>query len=108
MRVSSRFPWTMLRLGVMLAAALLLTLACSERGPHSLSDVNYWRVKLSRGEGIDEVVAQGSAAVPLLKQKLGWRDIAAGLVCYSGVVVISTGGNPASFRSASRSLAKDS
>jgi drug/metabolite transporter (DMT)-like permease len=31
-------------------------------------------------------------AVPLLGQRLTWRDIVAGLVCYLGVVVISTGG----------------
>lgn len=37
-------------------------------------------------------------AVPLLKQKLTWAGIVAGLVCYSGVVVISTGGNLAEWR----------
>jgi drug/metabolite transporter (DMT)-like permease len=37
-------------------------------------------------------------AVPLLKQKLTWADLAAGLVCYSGVVVISTGGDLAGWR----------
>jgi len=37
-------------------------------------------------------------AVPLLKQKLIWRDLIAGLVCYSGVVVISTGGDLAGFQ----------
>lgn len=32
-------------------------------------------------------------AVPLLKQRLGAREIAAGLVCYGGVLVISTRGD---------------
>lgn len=32
-------------------------------------------------------------AVPVLGQKLGRRDIWAGLICYAGVVVISTGGH---------------
>ena len=59
-----------LLVGLALGALLLLP-ACSERGPHSLSDVQYWRVKLSNGEGIDEIVAQGSAAVPLLNTLLG-------------------------------------
>lgn len=36
-------------------------------------------------------------AVPLLKQRLGAREIAAGLVCYSGVLVISTRGDLAGF-----------
>ena len=36
-------------------------------------------------------------SVPLLKQKLGAAEIAAGLVCYSGVVVISTRGDLAGF-----------
>lgn len=51
--------------------ALLLLPACNDRGPHPLSDTQYWRVKLSNGEGIDEVVAQGRAAVPLLSTLLG-------------------------------------
>lgn len=32
-------------------------------------------------------------SVPLLGQKLRWRDAIAGLVCYSGVVILSTGGH---------------
>jgi drug/metabolite transporter (DMT)-like permease len=31
-------------------------------------------------------------AVPLLGQRLHWRDLIGGLICYAGVVVISTGG----------------
>jgi drug/metabolite transporter (DMT)-like permease len=37
-------------------------------------------------------------AVPLLGQKLRWQDAAAGVVCYAGVVVISTGGNLTSWQ----------
>ncbi|MBU2502331.1 DMT family transporter [bacterium] len=37
-------------------------------------------------------------SVPLLGQKLRARDVTAGLVCYTGVVVISTGGDVTSFR----------
>ena len=33
--------------------------------------MGYWRVKLSNGEGIDEIVAQGPAAVGLLNTLLG-------------------------------------
>ncbi len=32
-------------------------------------------------------------SIPLLHHRLRWRDLVAGLVCYGGVVVISTGGN---------------
>jgi len=38
-------------------------------------------------------------SIPLLKQKIGMRDIAAGVICYCGVVVISSKGSPASFNS---------
>ena len=64
------FPLAPALLAGLAVGALLLLPACSERGPHSMSDVQYWRAKLSRGEGIDEVVAQGSAAVPLLNTLL--------------------------------------
>ena len=37
-------------------------------------------------------------SIPLLKQKIGKKDIVAAFVCYSGVVVISTHGDPISFR----------
>jgi len=40
-------------------------------------------------------------AVPLLGQKLTWRDAVAGLVCYAGVVVISTGGDLSTWQVAS-------
>jgi len=50
--------------------ALLLFPACSEQGTRSLSDTEYWRVRFSHGEGIDTVVAQGRAAVPLLNTLL--------------------------------------
>ena len=40
-------------------------------------------------------------SVPLLGQKLTWRDAVAGLVCYAGVVVISTGGDLSSWRQTS-------
>lgn len=50
--------------------ALLLLPACSDRGPHSLSDTSYWRVKFSNGQGIKTVVEQGAAAVPLLNTLL--------------------------------------
>lgn len=33
-------------------------------------------------------------SVPLLKQKLGFGEVVAGLVCYSGVLIISTNGEP--------------
>ena len=36
-------------------------------------------------------------AVPLLGQRVGWRLGVAGLICYSGVVVLATGGDLASF-----------
>jgi len=36
-------------------------------------------------------------AVPLLKQRVGWRLGVAGLICYAGVVVLATGGNLAGF-----------
>lgn len=36
-------------------------------------------------------------AVPLLKQRMGWRLGLAGLICYAGVVVLATGGDLASF-----------
>ena len=38
-------------------------------------------------------------SIPLLKQKIGMRDIAAGVICYCGVVVISSKGSLASFNS---------
>jgi drug/metabolite transporter (DMT)-like permease len=38
-------------------------------------------------------------SVPLLKQKIGIREIVAGIVCYLGVVVISTRGGMVSFSS---------
>lgn len=37
-------------------------------------------------------------SVPLLGQKLRWRDAIAGLVCYSGVVILSTGGDLGALR----------
>ncbi len=37
-------------------------------------------------------------SIPLLRQRIRWWEIAAGLVCYSGALVISTHGNVASFR----------
>jgi drug/metabolite transporter (DMT)-like permease len=37
-------------------------------------------------------------SIPLLKQKPRLRDLLAGLVCYLGVVVISTGGDPGALR----------
>lgn len=37
-------------------------------------------------------------SIPLLGQKIGARDFAAGLVCYTGVLVISTGGDLTGFR----------
>jgi drug/metabolite transporter (DMT)-like permease len=37
-------------------------------------------------------------AVPLLKQRVGWRLGVAGLICYGGVVVLATGGDLGSFR----------
>jgi drug/metabolite transporter (DMT)-like permease len=37
-------------------------------------------------------------SVPLLGQKLRWRDGLAGLICYTGVVILSTGGNLGAFR----------
>jgi len=37
-------------------------------------------------------------SIPLLKQKIGMKDILAGVVSYSGVFVISTHGNPLGFR----------
>jgi len=40
-------------------------------------------------------------SVPLLGQKLTWRDAVAGLVCYAGVVVISTGGDLSSWQQTS-------
>jgi len=43
----------------------------------------------------------GLLSVPLLKQRLTKRDIVGGLVCYFGVVVISTGGNLTEFSIAS-------
>ena len=36
-------------------------------------------------------------AVPLLKQRVGWRLGLAGLICYAGVVVLATGGDLESF-----------
>ena len=38
-------------------------------------------------------------SIPLLKQKIGMRDIAAGVICYCGVVVISSKGSLVSFSS---------
>lgn len=64
------FPSAPALLAGLALVALFLLPACSDRGPHSLNDVTYWRVKLSHGEGIDEIVAQGSAAVPLLNTLL--------------------------------------
>jgi len=37
-------------------------------------------------------------AVPLLKQKVGWRHGLAGVICYGGVVVLATGGDLTAFR----------
>jgi len=42
----------------------------------------------------------GLLSVPLLGQRFRWRDLAAGLVCYSGVVVIFTGGSLEGLRGA--------
>ncbi len=67
----TRFPSApALAVGLLLGALVLLP-ACSDSGPHSLTDVSYWRVKFSHGEGIETVVAQGAAATPLLTQLLG-------------------------------------
>ncbi|MGO9146843.1 MAG: DMT family transporter [Desulfomonilia bacterium] len=38
-------------------------------------------------------------SIPLLKQKIGMRDITAGVICYCGVVVISSKGSLVSFSS---------
>ncbi|MGD0820751.1 MAG: DMT family transporter [Desulfomonilia bacterium] len=38
-------------------------------------------------------------SIPLLKQKIGMRDIVAGVICYCGVVVISSKGSLVSFSS---------
>jgi len=38
-------------------------------------------------------------SIPLLKQKIGIKDIAAGVICYCGVVVISSKGSLVSFSS---------
>lgn len=69
-RRSVFLPAPVLLAGLVLGAILLLP-ACSDRGPHSLNDTQYWRVRFSNGEGIDDVVKQGSAAVPLLNTLLG-------------------------------------
>ncbi|MBC8423677.1 DMT family transporter [bacterium] len=37
-------------------------------------------------------------SVPLLGHRLGWRDMAAGLICYGGVVIIATGGDLGALR----------
>ncbi len=40
-------------------------------------------------------------SVPILGHKLGWRDGLAGVICYGGVVIISTGGHFTSLQGAS-------
>lgn len=60
------FPFSPARLAGLLAVTVLLLPACGDSGPHSLSDTQYWRVRFSKGEGIETVVKQGQAAVPLL------------------------------------------
>jgi len=47
-------------------------------------------------------IALALLSIPILKQRIGARDIVGGLVCYAGVVVISTGGDLLSFSVASR------
>ena len=46
-------------------------------------------------------IALALLSVPILKQRIGWREIVGGLVSYSGVVVIFTRGDIVSFRAAS-------
>jgi len=46
-------------------------------------------------------IALALLSIPILKQRIGVRDIAGGLVCYAGVLVISTRGNLFSFGVAS-------
>jgi len=46
-------------------------------------------------------IALALLSVPLLRQRLGWREIAAGAVGYFGVIVISTKGDLATFRTES-------
>jgi drug/metabolite transporter (DMT)-like permease len=46
-------------------------------------------------------IALALLSIPILKQRIGWREIAGGLVSYAGVVVISTRGDLAAFDVAS-------
>jgi len=46
-------------------------------------------------------IALAFLSVPLLRQRLGWREIAAGAIGYFGVIVISTKGDLATFRTES-------
>jgi hypothetical protein len=54
---------------------LLGTPACGRSGPPPLTNTEYWRGKLSRGEGMDDVVAQGKAAIPLIRSLLKDRNL---------------------------------
>ena len=65
------FPSAPAFLAGLALGVLLLLPACSDSGPHSLSDTKYWRSKIGKGEGIEDVVKQGRAAVPLLNTLLG-------------------------------------
>jgi len=80
-----------MRITFVLAAALLIS-ACGDSGPPSLENTNYWRAKLSKGEGDDYVVSKGSAAVPLIRELLQDQNE---WVVQSGARVASKIGAPA-------------
>ena len=45
------------------------------------------------GAGLTQVLTLALLSVPLLKQRLRWQDGVGGIVCYAGVLVISTHGD---------------
>ena len=61
-------PPTFVALALLVLGALLP--ACSRSGPPSLDDVGYWRTQFANGESIEDVVSQGTAALPLLRRLL--------------------------------------
>ena len=66
----------------------------SERGHHVIDTGPYRKVRHPGYVGLFAWIL----SIPLLKQKLRPADLGAGLICYSGVLVIATRGDLLSFR----------
>ena len=83
-----------LALAALAVALLLAAPACGRRGgTPSLEDVDHWRSAFSRGEGMKDVAAQGTAAVPLLRRLIADTNEA---IVQTAAMVAQQIGTPAS------------